>query len=70
MAHLRVSGKGEKTRYVPLHPAASGLFPEYLDAAGHGTDNAGALCRPLCHNRTGGLQEANTPDGVYKLVWM
>ena len=28
--HLKVSGKGEKTRYVPLHPAASGLILEYL----------------------------------------
>ena len=35
VAHLRVSGKGEKTRYVPLHPAASGLILEYLEAAGH-----------------------------------
>jgi integrase/recombinase XerD len=25
VAHLKVSGKGGKTRYVPLHPAASGL---------------------------------------------
>lgn len=24
--HLKVSGKGGKTRYVPLHPAADGLF--------------------------------------------
>src|SRR6202171_5162024 len=30
VAHLKVSGKGEKTRYVPLHPAASGLILEYL----------------------------------------
>ncbi len=25
VAHLKSSGKGGKTRYVPLHPAASGL---------------------------------------------
>jgi integrase/recombinase XerD len=68
VAHLRVSGKGEKTRYVPLHPAASGLILEYLEAAGHGIDDASALFRPLRNNRTGTLGKAITPDGVYKLV--
>src|SRR5882672_878738 len=38
VAHLRVSGKGGKTRYVPLHPATSGLIHDYLAAAGHGDD--------------------------------
>src|SRR5580704_5531964 len=28
--HLRVSGKGEKTRYVPLHGAARDLIEEYV----------------------------------------
>ena len=47
--HLKVSGKGGKTRYVPLHPAAGTLITEYLEATGHGTDDAGALFRSL-HN--------------------
>ena len=34
--HLKVSGKGGKTRYVPLHPPASGLITDYLETAGHG----------------------------------
>jgi site-specific recombinase XerD len=68
VAHLKVSGKGEKTRYVPLHPAASGLILEYLEAAEHGTDDPGALFRPLRNNRTGRLHKAITPDGIYKLV--
>jgi len=68
VAHLKVSGKGEKTRYVPLHPAASGLILEYLEAAGHGSDDRGALFRPLRNNRTGRLDKAITPDGIYKLV--
>jgi len=68
VAHLKVSGKGEKTRYVPLHPAASGLILEYLEAAGHGADDPGALFRPLRNNRTGRLHKAITPDGIYKLV--
>jgi integrase/recombinase XerD len=65
---LKVSGKGEKTRYVPLHPAASGLILEYLEAAGHASDNTGALFRPIRNNRTGRVQNAITPDGIYKLV--
>jgi site-specific recombinase XerD len=32
--HLKVSGKGGKTRYVPLHPAAGGLIHDYLERAG------------------------------------
>ena len=68
VAHLKVSGKGGKTRYVPLHPAASGLVLDYLEAAGHGQDDAGALFRPIHNNRGDGAQKAITPDGVYKIV--
>jgi integrase/recombinase XerD len=42
-----VSGKGGKTRYLPLHPATNGLINDYLEAAGHGTDENGALFRPI-----------------------
>ena len=38
--HLKVSGKGGKTRYLPLHPGTHGLINDYLDAAGHGLDEA------------------------------
>jgi integrase/recombinase XerD len=68
VAHLKVLGKGGKTRYVPLHPAASGLILDYLEAAGHGTDDAGALFRPLHNSRIEGSHKAITPDGVYKIV--
>ena len=68
VAHLPVQGKGEKTRYVPLHPGTAALIHDYLEAAGHGADDAGALFRPLRNNRTGRLEGAITPDGVYKLV--
>ena len=68
VAHLKVSGKGSKTRYVPLHPAAGGLVLDYLEAAGHGQDDAGALFRPIHNNRADGLAKAITPDGVYKIV--
>jgi integrase/recombinase XerD len=66
--HLKVSGKGGKTRYLPLHPAAGGLIAEYLEVAGHGADEAGALFRPVHYNRDGAGRQAVTPDGVYKMV--
>ncbi len=66
--HLKVSGKGGKTRYLPLHPGTNGLINDYLDAAGHGLDEGGALFRPVRNNRTGTLEGAITADGVYRLV--
>jgi len=66
--HLKVSGKGGKTRYVPLHPGTDGLIHDYLDAAGHGLEDSGALFRPVRNNRTGRLEGAITADGVYRLV--
>jgi site-specific recombinase XerD len=66
--HLKVAGKGGKTRYLPLHPGTNALIHEYLEAAGHGEDDAGALFRPVRNNTTGRLDQAITPDGVYKLV--
>ena len=56
-------------RYVPLHPAASGLILDYLEAAGHGADDAGALFRPTAQQpHRQARSRAMTPDGVYKLV--
>lgn len=66
--HLKVSGKGGKVRYLPLHPGTQALIHDYLEAAGHGEDDAGALFRPIRNNRTGELDQAITPDGIYKLV--
>jgi integrase/recombinase XerD len=66
--HLKVSGKGEKVRYVPLHGVAADLIADYLKMAGHGADYAGALFRPLRDSRGGNRKKAITPDGVYKLV--
>jgi integrase/recombinase XerD len=66
--HLRVRGKGGKTRYIPLHPGTQGLVTDYLEASGHASDVDGALYRPVRNNLTGELGEAVTPDGVYKAV--
>jgi len=66
--HLKVSGKGGKTRYLPLHPGTNALIHDYLAAAGHDADESGALFRPVRNNRTGNADRAITADGVYKLV--
>jgi integrase/recombinase XerD len=66
--YLKVAGKGGKTRFVPLHPAASGHILDYLDAAGHGTDETGALFRPMHRNRDFVARASVTPDAVYKIV--
>ena len=52
VAHLKVSGRGGKTRYVPLHPAASGCVLDYLEAAGHMAEDSGALFRGVHPGRT------------------
>ena len=59
--HLKVAGKGDKTRYLPLHPGTNELIHDYLDAAGHGEDENGALFRPLKNNRTGTLNARSRP---------
>lgn len=66
--HLKVSGKGGKTRYVPLHPAASRLVYDYIEQAGHGQDDSGALFRPVSHNTQEDSGKGITADGVYKIV--
>ena len=68
VAYLIVSGKGDKTRYVPLHPIARALVLDYLQSAGHRGDADGALFRPLPQRRYRGTSKSITPDGVYRLV--
>ncbi len=65
--HLTVFGKGSKTRYIPVHPAALSAIKEYLDLSGHAEDKSGALFRPV-KNPKGSLETAITGDGIYKLV--
>ena len=61
--HLRIHGKGNKLRHVPLHPASAERLHTYLDAARHGTSPDSPLFQPI---RTIGA--AMTGDGVYKCV--
>jgi site-specific recombinase XerD len=66
--HLRIHGKGGRIRNIPLHPASNALLTEYLEASGHASDKAGPLFRPIRNNRTGELNRALSPDGIYKIV--
>ena len=67
--HLRVHGKGEKLRYVPLHAGSLERISEYLESAGHAHLPSTPLFRPIRNNRFGGrLDSALTADGVYQLI--
>lgn len=61
-------GKGDKLRYVPLHPGTAELIDAYVVTAGHGEDKQGALFRALSNNRRAHAHAAITPDGVYKML--
>jgi len=66
--HLRIHGKGGKSRNIPLHPASNQLLANYLEASGHASDKTGPLFRPVRNNRTGELNRALSTDGIYKIV--
>ncbi len=66
--HLKVKGKRDKIRYVPLHPLAQRLIESYLLLAGHGADHAGPLFRPVRNNRTGELVRPLNPNSIYRNV--
>ena len=61
--HLRIHGKGNKLRQVPLHPASADRLYTYLEAAGHGSEADAPLFQPI--QKTG---RPMTGDGVYKCV--
>ena len=62
--HLRVHGKGGKIRYIPTHVNTMTLIEEYLEAAGHGHVDNGALFRSVSNNAAGSAA-ALTPGSVY-----
>src|SRR5579863_3015978 len=57
--HLRIKGKRDKVRYVPIHALVQRLIEEYLEIGKHGGgidfDLEGPLFRPVANNRTGKL---------------
>jgi integrase/recombinase XerD len=68
-AILRIRGKGEKLRYIPVHSGALGAVSEYLEAAGHSADRNSPLFKPVRANAPGSsMQAARMPSGVYRMV--
>jgi len=66
---LKIHGKGDKERYVPLHPVAIKRIYEYLEASGpqHAGNRESAIFRALSNNKkfsTTGM----SPIAVYELV--
>ena len=73
--HLRIKGKRDKIRFVPVHPMALRLIGEYLEAGKHG--GAGShesldspLFRPVVNNRTGTLDKHLDPGSIYRNIVM
>lgn len=61
--HLRIHGKGNKLRHVPLHPASAERLHTYLESVRHGASPESPLFQPV--RATGA---AMTGDCVYKCV--
>jgi site-specific recombinase XerD len=69
--HLTIFGKGSKTRYVPVHPAALSAIRDYLDAPGRLDPNeskTAPLFRPIKNNASDDPSEGVTGDGLYKML--
>jgi len=64
--HIRVEGKGDKVRYLPLHVTAQRLIAAYLKEAKHEDDLKGPLFRPVKNNRTRTLAKPLHPVSVYQ----
>lgn len=62
--HLRIHGKGNKLRYLPLHPGSAERIHLYLEVAGHGETPDAPLFQPARRKTHAAL----TADGVYKIV--
>jgi site-specific recombinase XerD len=62
--HLRMHGKGNKLRHLPLHAGSAERIHAYLEAAGHGETPDAPLFQPARKKRLAAL----TADGVYKIV--
>ncbi len=62
--HLRVHGKGNKLRYLPLHAGSAKRIHAYLEVAGHSDMPNAPLFLPVRRKNGAAL----TADGVYKTV--
>ena len=82
--HFEIHGKGDKIRFIPVHPKTIVLIQDYLEASGLlavGEGHTGQmehlaslktkdtpLFRPVKNNTTGDLDKAISPDAVYQRI--
>lgn len=62
------NGKGDKIRYVPLHPLAQRLIEEFLLLTRHGKELNAPLFRPVSNNRTGTLTQPLNTNSIYRNI--
>jgi len=67
VAHFRVQGKGDKIRYVPVHPHTMPRINEYLEKAGHG-DKADHPLFVRVSGKEGVAKRALTGHAIYRDV--
>jgi site-specific recombinase XerC len=66
--HVRIEGKGDKVRFIPVATEAQRLIHEDLKASEHGEDIEGPLFGPVKNNTTGELRKPLNPKSVYDEV--
>jgi integrase/recombinase XerD len=66
--HVRIEGKGDKVRFIPVATEAQRLLHEYLKASEHGEDLEGPLFRPVKNNTISELRKPLNPKSVYDEV--
>jgi integrase/recombinase XerD len=66
--HLRIAGKGDKVRYVPVATNTQRLIQCYLEIAQHGGDLEGPLFQPVSNNTTHRRRKALSPGAVYQEI--
>jgi integrase/recombinase XerD len=66
--HLRIEGKREKIRYIPLAIAAQRLITTYLAEAKHGGDTDGPLFRPVKNNVGKTLAKSLHKSSVWDMI--
>ena len=65
---MRVWGKGDKVRYLPIHPHTLQLVRDYLEAAGHKGQSCYWLFQSVSHHHAHNPNSGLTPGAVYSEV--
>jgi len=66
--YFQIEGKGDKVRYVEIHPAILPMIYDYLNLAGHRSDLDGPLFRPVINHSTGELDKPLNGRSVLRWI--